>query len=48
MKTNLILTERQKQALEYLKNAINRCKLEKLSKNIIIQMVKSFLDEEIK
>lgn len=40
-------TEHQTQALNYLEIAVNRCKLEGLSRNIIIQMVKSFLGERV-
>ena len=43
MDTNFQITERQKQALEFLKLAINRCKQEGLPQSFVVHMVKVFL-----
>jgi hypothetical protein len=37
------ITEHQKQALEYLKLSVMRCKQEGLPKNYVVYMVKLFL-----
>lgn len=43
MNTDFQITERQKQALDFLKTAIDRCKQDGLPKSLVVHMVKVFL-----
>lgn len=43
METNFQITEHQKQALEFLKNAVLRCKHEGLPKLVVVHFVKLYL-----